>query len=215
MNRYWLLLDVVIFSITLAHGQSIKGIVMDAETQLPIPYVNIGISGKNVGTVSLEDGSFTLGIATHLSSDGLTFSSIGYNKKHFQISQIPVSNFIVKLQPHSVILKELIFTDAPKSVSRYGHLPKSKYTKAGFVFNRLGHEIGTVVELKEEVAILDSVRLNFVECAYDSVLFRLNVYSIDGARIENILPKSIILSYSRKQVLSKPTIDLSSLALTV
>ena len=60
-------------------GQTIlKGKLIDAETSSPLSYVNIGVIGKNVGTVSAFDGSFGLSVASKYDSDLLRISIIGY-----------------------------------------------------------------------------------------------------------------------------------------
>ena len=41
-------------------GQSLTGKIIDTDTQKGLAYVNIGVVGKNIGTVSAPDGSFRL-----------------------------------------------------------------------------------------------------------------------------------------------------------
>ena len=57
-----------------------KGVVLDADTGLSLPYVNIGFIDKGLGTVSEENGVFNFSFDTaRLSSlDTLKVSSIGY-----------------------------------------------------------------------------------------------------------------------------------------
>ena len=44
----------------LLFGQQISGTVFEMDSNLPIEYVNIGIVGKNIGTVSDQNGKYTL-----------------------------------------------------------------------------------------------------------------------------------------------------------
>ena len=44
-----------------AFGQNISGIVFNEKSQLPVEYVNIGIVGKNTGTVSDFSGKYSFG----------------------------------------------------------------------------------------------------------------------------------------------------------
>lgn len=55
------LLSIVIFISSLVFGQEskFKGIVYN-EKGMAIPWVNIGIKNKNLGTTSTEDGVFEL-----------------------------------------------------------------------------------------------------------------------------------------------------------
>ena len=46
----------------LLYGQTISGTVFEMNTEIPVEYVNIGILGKNNGTVSDQNGRYTLQI---------------------------------------------------------------------------------------------------------------------------------------------------------
>ena len=69
---FWLILSLP--------AQTIQSRVLDLNTREPIPFVNIGILGKNHGTVSDDAGKFSLEVpkAGWSSSDTLRFSAIGY-----------------------------------------------------------------------------------------------------------------------------------------
>jgi hypothetical protein len=212
-----LCLSVLVTSFS-ANAQ-LKGLVIDAETKKPIPYVNIGIVNKNVGTVSLEDGKFEILLDTKYDNDTIRFSSIGYDELSATVKEFCSSNtrnHEVGLKPRTILLNEVVISSKPKKVETLGHVPKSRFTKAGFFFNRLGHEIGTLFENTEaSIQYLDSVQLNFVTCDYDSIFIRLNVYSIDEEEVKNILPRNVLIGMSRKKVLSRPIIDLSQFNLTI
>lgn len=60
-------------------GQTnLKGRVVDETTRQPLAYVNIGLPGQPVGTLSNTDGSFSLIIPARLQKDSLLFSHLGY-----------------------------------------------------------------------------------------------------------------------------------------
>jgi hypothetical protein len=211
-----LLSFTMLFSLA-TQAQTVKGIVLDGESKKPIPYVNIGMVNKNRGTVSLEDGQFEILLDEKYGTDTLRFSSIGYSDKSFLVKDfLNLPSKIVTLNPKTIVLNEVVITNEPKKAIVLGHLPKSKFTKAGFFFNGLGHEIGTLFENEvADVQYLDSIQLNFVTCNYDSIFIRLNIYSVDGDETKNILPTNVLLGMSRKKVLSRPVIDLSQFNLVV
>ena len=61
------------------------GQVLDAATKEPLPYVNIGLINKNIGTVSDDYGYFELGVNAQLNAqDTLLFSMIGFESKSFE-----------------------------------------------------------------------------------------------------------------------------------
>lgn len=66
----------------------VKGKVVNQKSNHPIPYVNIGIAAKPIGTLSNPDGTFTLYIPKQYQNDTLIFSSVGYNYQKIQILSI-------------------------------------------------------------------------------------------------------------------------------
>ncbi len=202
-------------------AQLLRGKVIDEESKVLIPYVNIGILHGAVGTVSNLNGEFELDIAKAHESDTIKFSSIGYLSKEFVLrdfkNQLGTKNFFeVRLSPHVIVLQEVIINSKPNKPIIFGHPPKSRFTKAGFTVNRLGHEIGTLFERKDSsMLMLDSVQLNFVSCTYDSVFIRLNVYDGHSGNFKNVLPENVFIHLSRKEVLAKPIINLTRYQLLV
>jgi len=69
-------LSIILFCLfNTLHGQkTIAGSVIKQENNTPIAYVNIGIVGKNIGTVSDKDGKFNLLIEAQYMYDSLLFS---------------------------------------------------------------------------------------------------------------------------------------------
>jgi len=60
----------------------IKGVIKDAESKFFLQYANIGISNKNIGTVSNFDGKFSLKLNESINENDLvTFSYVGYQTK--------------------------------------------------------------------------------------------------------------------------------------
>lgn len=96
MNKIYLLL--ILISVSLS--AQIKGVVKDSLTGNPIPYVNIWVENKNIGTTSEENGSFSI----YLKNDSvLFFSALGYETKRlFSIKEI------VFLKPKIFELNEVI-----------------------------------------------------------------------------------------------------------
>lgn len=214
------MLLLILFTANLSIAQMKNGIVLDQETQQPISYSNIGIINKNVGTVSSQDGSFEIQLEAKYDTDSLRFSCIGYESQTYSIrdfrKQFLSDKIIINLVPKATILKDVIVTSESKKAIILGLSPKSRFTKAGFLYNRVGHEIGTLFEQEDPSPLyLDSVQLNFVTCNYDSIFLRINVYNINAERTENILPQNVFINLTKKQALANPRINLTSYSLLV
>src|SRR6476646_7698139 len=67
-----------------ASAQTIKGKVSDSDLH-PLAYVNIGIVGKNIGTVSDEQGNFSFTLPEQCDEDHLRFSMIGFQSREFTV----------------------------------------------------------------------------------------------------------------------------------
>ena len=77
-------------AVQLFGQQDYKGKIVDSKTGNPIPFVNIGVFEKEIGTVSDEEGIFHLPLIDTriLQSDNIIFSSLGYQTKTIQVSQV-------------------------------------------------------------------------------------------------------------------------------
>jgi hypothetical protein len=219
-SKYMILFLQIGFSIHYSFAQTYSGFVRDKETHLPIPYANIGIIDRNIGTVSEEDGSFEVQLDTKYDTDSLRFSSIGYESQTYRVqdfrNHFSSNKITINLSVKATLLHEVLVTSGLKKLLVLGNPPKSKFTKTGFFYNRKGHEMGSLFERASSSPLyIDSVQLNFATCNYDSIFLRLNVYNIDGERIENILPKNVFVNLTKKEALANPIIDLSSYDLLV
>jgi TonB-linked SusC/RagA family outer membrane protein len=95
---------------------SIRGVVLDAEDNLPLPGVNILVKDTGTGTISDLDGRFEI---RALSSDILVFSFVGYVSKEVEIGGQTELN--IRLGVSSQELEEVV-------VIGYGQQKRSNLT---------------------------------------------------------------------------------------
>ena len=79
----------------------------------PLPYANIGLYEKNVGTLSDPDGTFEITLPAASSHDSLIFSTIGYETKKIAVSGLGLSKFHhnIRLTPAAILLDEVTISD--------------------------------------------------------------------------------------------------------
>jgi hypothetical protein len=96
MKHKTLLLTIVFFaSVTTLTGEKIiRGKVLAQNNKTAIAYANIGILNSNVGSISNEDGSFSISIPTHYFNDTLLFAALGYQK--LNPNKVTVDTMIVR-----------------------------------------------------------------------------------------------------------------------
>ncbi|MFS4491566.1 carboxypeptidase-like regulatory domain-containing protein [Maribacter sp. 2308TA10-17] len=170
--------------------QDYKGQILDSETKEPIPYVNIGVFGKGIGTVSDEEGRFNLFIdKSKLStSDVIQFSSIGYKTLKKIVSGLQyVSNEYPKIlmQEESVVLDEVIVTNrgAFEVSDVVGYQNYGEKTFGYWKDNiALGGELATKIKVKKGVRRLNTLFFEVFANPSDSVLVRVNIYETGKSR---------------------------------
>jgi hypothetical protein len=170
--------------------QDFKGLIVDDITNEPIPYVNIGILQKGVGTVSDEQGLFHLELYPSLikPSDTLQFSSIGYKtiKKLVSDLQFSYNEYPrVSMIPQVEILKEVIVTNRGlfESEDQIGY-KKGGHQSYGYWKDNvaLGGELATKIRIKKGLRKLNEFTFTVLGNTSDSVLIRVNFYDEDGKR---------------------------------
>ncbi|AXT54470.1 carboxypeptidase-like regulatory domain-containing protein [Aquimarina sp. AD1] len=194
---------LVLSNICWSQNLTLKGTVKGANNK-KLAYVNIGIKNKNTGTISDENGSFSIRIQEENKSDSLSFSYVGY-KQH----TIKISDIVEKSISQFVLDQKLVSLDEVTIISK-----KTKEKKLGttsyvsFVVgdvradnnqNNNIQEFAKKLKIKKPSKLLDvSIALSNVNI--DAAKFRINFYSIkDNLPFEKIGASNIIIE---KQIIN-------------
>lgn len=86
VNPYFLKAQETIF----VHGIT----VVENSRNQPIDFVNIGLIGRSIGTVSDERGNFFIQIPINYLDDSLTFSRVGFHSEKHRIRDLSISTFL-------------------------------------------------------------------------------------------------------------------------
>jgi len=177
---------------------------MDSVNRQPIEFVNIGIVGKNIGTVSNINGVFSIALDSELDHDTLLFSAIGYKPQSVKIADLRQktnSNIYLKKKTYKISevqIKPRIFNEQTLGVT-----DKSNKIIAGFKYNLLGYECGIRINIKK-TAFLKKVKINISTCSYDSIFFRLNIYRAeDDTTFKNIFKEPVYLKMPKDRLLKE------------
>ncbi len=198
-------------------GQSIyEGTIKDSKTQVPLAYVNIGIVGKNVGTVSDSDGQFRLAIDDKHDDDTMKISMIGYKSVSMKVADFGQQireNPVISLKEEPYTLEEVVVSEKKYNGRKLrekllGNEVESTNSRTGFDMNLLGNEMGIVIKIKKKPTFIQEFSIGIAENKYDSFKFRINIYNVkDGLPDQNILQENIIVTSDLKE--GKLTVDLS------
>ncbi|BDD10363.1 hypothetical protein FUAX_27950 [Fulvitalea axinellae] len=107
MNRKALFIALACLSFCFGlSAQSLKGIVLDANTQEPVPFANVFIDNTTVGTGTTPDGRFQF--ETGPGPFTLVVSSVGYKTQAFSIETPEKIELRIKLHPDTRMLNTVV-----------------------------------------------------------------------------------------------------------
>lgn len=98
-----------------AVAQTVSGIVVDAKSGSPLPFVNVYYEGKGVGVATDENGNFS--VPYRRGWNILTISSVGFKKMEIPISG-PIENLKVRLEVNSQTIKGVSIKGKRKKYDR-------------------------------------------------------------------------------------------------
>lgn len=204
-RKTFLFLFAFLLFIPVLNAQYIlQGRIIDALTKEPLPFVNVGVLKKEIGTVSNEDGFFFLEVPDVFAKETLRFSMIGFDERDFQVTDLEailLSNNTLVLAEQTTFLEEVVLTAEKKWDTRVsGNATTSKLLMAGFTSNQLGNEIALFVKVKKTPAYIEGIQFSVVENIYPEVRFRVNVYSSEYRfPDENILKENIFVTLNQSE----------------
>ena len=173
----------------LGYGQrDYKGKVIDAATNKVIPYVNIGIVEKGIGTVSDEEGLFHLYFEkSEVESTAIIlFSSLGYAPLRISVAEMPLvynEYPVFKMTPQRTSLDEVVVSNkGDRFITDF--IGYKNYGERSFGYWKdqiaLGGELATRVIAKSGLRRLDRLQFEVFHNPSDSLLLRVNIYEDDG-----------------------------------
>jgi len=124
----------IFFLLSALHSfsQTVSGKVLAQPGKEPMAFVNIGILNSTVGTITNQDGTFSLHIPVAHLDDTLLVSALGYGRRY-----VPVKALLGKSS--EIYLSEKVMTLQPVTVSARKDKQKSfalgnRFTKGGFLY---------------------------------------------------------------------------------
>jgi hypothetical protein len=219
LPRLFLLLAVLAGGVLPASAQGIllTGRVLARGDKAAIPFVNIGIRGKNTGTAADANGEFSLRIPPNRTNDTLTFSAIGYQEQAVAISQIAGNQLhIFALVEKPTALHDVVVLGRAAKVRRIGTTTHNPLLW-GQVANHETHDIVEFVKLisvGKMPAELVQVHIFLRYPTVDTVTFRLNFYrATQGFPGERLVEQAILVRTAVQN--GGLAIDLTKYALTM
>lgn len=205
---------ISIFIYLNSYSQRFLSQVIDNSTNEPISYVNIGIIGKNIGTVSDKDGQFQLELNDKFNNDTLRISCIGYESLNFKIWDFRKKMLTgglnhIKLIPKVFQLSEVIVTPKKIKTVILGNSNSNSGSKVLTDSSGMGSEIGLIIKLpqKKKDYYIKKFNFNVADKNFDNIHARVNIYDLkNGLPSNNVLERPIYIEITTDGLI---TIDLS------
>jgi hypothetical protein len=186
-------LTLLVVSSFSSFSQSLRvsGTLLTAEKKEPIGYANIGILNTSVGTISNEDGSFTLDIPEKYYGSSLLFAALGFERKSFVVSELsPDNSIVVYLQEQSTMLKNITVQSRRPSPARSAELG-NQYFNEGSIYSdssAAGSAMALLIENKypshhPELKLpyhIAEARLRISHNTFDQFKIRIRFLSVDS-----------------------------------
>lgn len=187
-------LFMILFVANCSYANTYVGIVLSKKNNEPVGYVNIGIVGKGVGTVSDENGRYALTFDDQLfATDSIRFSYIGLSTQTIAVSDFVMqSDRTIYLFEQSIELKTVEISSVGFKDKTFGHPKLKKGLWMGFRETDRGYEIGFPLRIKR-TTVLKEFNAHVKALNADSLFFRFNVYDLSGDSPILILNEPIYL----------------------
>jgi hypothetical protein len=164
-----------------------KGKVIDREEKDALPYSNIFIYRRNIGTVSNNDGEFVLKIPESMKNDTVVVSCLGYRQYLQPISELTDQNYTIPLQPTSVQLKEVKVTVIypEEIISKILSKIPLNYPGDNEIMTSFYREV-----LKQDSKYIDVAEalMEIRKASYDNAFAQDKVKVIKGRKSLNVIP---------------------------
>ncbi|WP_139307979.1 carboxypeptidase-like regulatory domain-containing protein [Pontibacter flavimaris] len=181
-----------------SEAQSIRlwGAVLSANTGQPLPYVNIGIRNKNIGTASDGQGQFILSLPPAHAQDTVTFSAVGYQEQAVPVRELAsIKPLEVRLQEKATSLQEVVVQPRQLKIRKLGVTGRLPVVW-GNPDQREGrdiYEFANFIQVKDKPAKLLSAHFYLSSAKLDSAMFRINLYkSHNGLPGKRLVEQSIV-----------------------
>lgn len=111
-------------SITIAQDKDYveyKGMVTDANTNMPLEAVSVNLKNTNINTISNVEGKFLLKVPQNITDGVIVITYLGYNQKKIALAKLSKKENKIALEPKIIQLSEVniaTFTNAEALVKK-------------------------------------------------------------------------------------------------
>lgn len=178
---------------TATNNLSIKGTTFDVESNQPLAYVSVGVLNKSQGTLSDSTGNFSFFVTKENMADTLQISFVGYSTKKIAVKDfIESNNHTIGLAIRFTALDEVIVPGEKMNTEIIGRQASGKLIQVSIhhktsAAETIGSEMGMRYKTDRGNAILKDFNFYLSANNFNSIKFRLNIYSVKNDMHDTLL----------------------------
>lgn len=217
-KRYFTLTTCLLMT-TFSYTQNeiiITGKIIN-ENNEPLPYVNIGVVDTPLGTISSLNGNFKLYLNEEIAQQSIVrFSYLGYETQDFTIEKLLQSeNMLIILKEDAFTLSMIEVRSEPTRFKTVGTTRTNTKMFTNFAINRqpnqnLGASVGRRFKIGKKNAFLENFRFFINSNNYDTIRFRVNIFSVKKGRPEKNLNSNDLIITIKDRAKGWVEVDLKS-----
>lgn len=199
--KHILIFVQLITSVTVYANSILSGVVTDTADR-PVPYVNIGIPNTTTGTVSGEQGQFSLVIDASVSGNvEVMFSAIGYLSRIIQVNCADSGSskdivIILRRRYYEIPPVEITYKTF-RIISKGNTNSKARMQNnlaiSGQPDQNLGMALGRKFRLGNRKVLLSKLNFFISHNNFDTVIMRINFHCVDAGKPGDVVVKNTII----------------------
>jgi len=178
-------------------GIVILGVITTPDSKQPLAYASVGLLNKPTGTITDSLGRFELAVDAENITDSIRVSMVGYLPLIRPVSELANGGgdmIIISLKKIIIQLNEVVVTDQFTHTIIVGRQSAGKLIQAALIPKgdkapTIGAETGLRVQAQHYPALFDDVNFYLSVNNFNSIKFRVNIYSL-----KNNLPDTLLFN---------------------
>ncbi len=194
--KNWFLIILTLFSSEI-FSQNFSGKVINQKTNEELPYANIGVKGKSIGSIADDKGNFKIDISKASPNDQIIVSYLGFETKIFSVKDIKSEQiYEVKLEQKSFALEEVVVFNKREKIILGNPKTSFRFTGWGRNESGFGRSRGLIIESRELPLKASQFVIHIHDNTFDNVKFRLNLFILgeNGEILKPLLNENIFFT---------------------
>lgn len=171
---------------------SFKAILLDEKKAEPLPYCNIMLMGRSIGTISNQEGKFNLKIPANAANDTVRISCMGYYPRWFAISELAEFNekeIILKRSTIQLKSIDVVHFNPSQVLDSFHHYLERNYEDNYVLFTAYYRE---VIKQNNQYTDVSEAIMEVMKAPYQDVYNEDHIKFVKGRKSSDTMPYSSV-----------------------